>query len=218
MKCEPTCPRCGRPVRPPGLWSSDWECSAHGPVAPLQGVRTANDATLDVVLSRTRVPVWLPWALPSNWVVTGFADAGDDRSGAVAVAVALSGPAPVGGMGEMVVVAEEPGTGLAARLAELPGPDVGPEFDAGPVSHKLRFAGHEVHLWRVPTGDAVAAYAGEALACWLWFVMSPADTGLIMPEVTALRDLRERGDGDVALTPPYGALSPFLDARLAARE
>ena len=29
------CPRCGGPLQPPGLFSSDWRCDTHGAVSPL---------------------------------------------------------------------------------------------------------------------------------------------------------------------------------------
>lgn len=215
MRPEPTCPRCRRAVHPPGLWSSAWECDVHGAVVPLQGVRPPSRDALEVLLDRTRVPIWIPWPLPANWLVTGFADAGDERTGAVACAVALSGPAPLGGVGELIVVAEELGVGLGARLAAMDGPDPGSDFDAGPVDRKVRYEGHEIALWRLDAGDERAAYAGEALGNWLWFVLNPADTGLLMCELSSVRDLRDVRDGGAVLDPPFGALSPFLTAQLA---
>lgn len=47
----------------------------------------------------------------------GGASAGDERTGARATAVALAGPSPLGGPADLVLVAEEPGVGLGARLA-----------------------------------------------------------------------------------------------------
>ncbi|QVQ54044.1 hypothetical protein J4H86_10265 [Spiractinospora alimapuensis] len=217
MKCEPTCPRCGRQLREPGLWSSEWECEAHGAVSPLRGVLPPGDEGLEILLARTRVPVWIPWPLPAGWVVTGFSCAGDDRTGAVASVVALSGPAPLGGVGELAIVAEEPGVGLGARLAGADGPDPGPQFDAGPAEGKLRFDGHDVAVWHVAAKEDRAAFAGEALGRWVWFVLSPADAGTFMYELTSLRDLRDLGDGGVELHPPFGALSPFISAQLAPR-
>ncbi|MBQ1084078.1 MULTISPECIES: DUF6758 family protein [unclassified Nocardiopsis] len=210
MKAQPSCPRCGRAVQPPGLWTSAWRCDAHGAVAPLQGVRAPGPAALDSLLSQAGVPVWIPWPLPTGWVVTGFAEVGDERSGALAVAVALSGPNPLGGVGEAVIVAEDPGIGLGARIAGLEGPDPGHGFDSGPPDAKVRFDGHEVALWNLDVGRERAAYAGEALSHWLWLVFASADTGLLMCEVSSLRDLRDLRDGGVAQEPPFGAPSPFL--------
>ncbi|WP_338045279.1 DUF6758 family protein [Nocardiopsis salina] len=218
MKSEPSCPRCGRVVRPPGLWTSAWQCDAHGPVAPLQPVRAPGAASLETLLPQARVPLWIPWPLPTGWVVTGFAEAGDERSGAIATAVALSGPGPLGGVGECAVVAEDPGVGLGARLAGLDGPDPGEGFDGGAPDDKLRFDGHDIALWNLDLGRGRAVYTGEALAHWLWIVFADADTGMLMGEIHALRDLRGINDGGVSLEPPFGALSPFLMGELAARE
>ncbi|MFD3685198.1 DUF6758 family protein [Nocardiopsis sp. NPDC058631] len=218
MKPEPSCPRCGRAVQPPGLWTSAWQCGVHGAVAPLQGIRTPGTSALEALLPQARVPVWTPWPLPANWVVTGFAEAGDERSGALATAVALSGPDPLGGVGEIAVVAEDPGIGLGARLAGLEGPDPGAGFDSAAADAKLRFDGHEVALWNLAVGRDRAVYAGEALAHWLWFVFASADTALLMCEINSLRDLRDINDGGVVSEPPFGAASPFLTRSLAPRD
>ncbi|MBO0777016.1 MAG: hypothetical protein J2P34_11955, partial [Actinobacteria bacterium] len=115
MKTAPSCPRCGGPVTGPSPWFSGWRCDLHGEVYPLRADYSASVAGLRGLLREAGVPVWLPWPLPVGWLVTGFAGAGDDRSGTHACAVALSGPNPVGGLGEMLMVSEEPGVGLGAR-------------------------------------------------------------------------------------------------------
>lgn len=218
MKSEPTCPRCGRTVQPPGLWTSAWQCDAHGSVAPLQRVRPPGTVSLEALLPQAQVPVWVPWPLPSGWVVSGFAEAGDERTGALAIAVALSGPDPLGGIGEVAIVAEGPGIGLGARLAGLVGPDPGAGFDSAAPDAKVRFEGHEIALWNLDVGRDRAVYTGEALANWLWIVCAAADTGIVMGEVSGLRDLRDLKDGGVALGPPFGAQSPFLTRSLARVE
>ncbi|MEE2038614.1 hypothetical protein Q8791_15420 [Nocardiopsis sp. CT-R113] len=218
MKSEPSCPRCGRAVQPPGLWTSAWQCDVHGEVAPLQEIRAPGTPALESLLPQARVPVWIPWPLPANWVVTGFAEAGDERSGALATVVALSGPDPLGGVGEIAIVAEDPGVGLGARLAGLEGADPGNGFDSAAADAKLRFDGHEVALWNLAVGRDRAVYAGEALAHWLWIVFASADTALLMCEINSLRDLRDINDGGVALEPPFGAASPFLSRSLAPRD
>lgn len=179
----------------------------HGEVAPLLPPRRPCVESLEVVRSRARVPVWVPWPLPQGWIVTGFADAGDDRTGAVAVAVALSGPAPVGGgPADLVLVAEEPGIGLGASYAGLPGPDPGAGFGVSAANAKLEIAGHPVAMWSAGA-DSVAAYAGEAFANWLWAVLWPDTAGVLMLEDLSLRDLRE-SPPDL----PYGAFCPRLEA------
>ena len=125
-----TCPRCGRTLQQPTAWSSAWRCDWHGEVHPLLPAFSPSRDGLDGLLRRFRpgtagVPAWLPWPLPVGWLVTGFAGAGDERTGIRACAVALSGPNPLGGPADMVVVAEEPGVGLGAALAGLDGVDPG---------------------------------------------------------------------------------------------
>ncbi|WP_460859162.1 DUF6758 family protein [Nocardiopsis coralliicola] len=214
MKHQPSCPRCGLAVRPPGLWSSAWQCPAHGPVPPLQPVRPPGSASLDGLLRAAQVPVFVPWPLPTGWVVTGFADAGDERSGALAAAVALSGPAPLGGVGEMALVAEDPGIGLGARLAGLNAADPGDGFGSGRPHLHLRQGRREVPMWPVEGADGRAAYAGESHAGWFWLVLSPSGCDVATCELEGVRDLRDRGDG-VTLEPPYGAPSPFLQSVLS---
>src|ERR1700759_2233522 len=128
------CPRCGRPLREPTAWSSAWRCDWHGEVHPLLPAFSPSRDGLDGMLRILRlgpthlettgpdhagVPAWLPWPLPVGWLVGGFGGAGDERTGVRASAVALTGPNPVGGPADMIVVAEEPGVGLGAGLAGL---------------------------------------------------------------------------------------------------
>jgi hypothetical protein len=209
MKGKPACPRCGVAVRPPGLWSSAWECEEHGPVPPLQPVVRPSEDCLRHLQSLAVAPIWLPWPLPTGWLVTGYAHAGDERSGSVAIVVGCSGPAPLGGPGDLLVVAESPGVGLGAWLAGLAGPDPGDGFDAGPAHAKVHVAGHPTPLWSVDAGPELAAYVGEAKATWLWVLLWPATTGVLLVEDLGLRDLRSAPPIDI----PYGALMPRL-ARL----
>lgn len=204
----PTCPRCGGELHGPNVWSSAWLCDVHGAVQPLQPAKRPSREGLEAVLQAARVPVWVPWPLPSGWLVTGFAYAGDERTGGRACAVALSGPAPLGGPGEMLLVAEEPGVGLGARYAGLPGPDPGEGFDIGTTPHaKVHARGHPTPLWNVDAGPDRAVLVGEAMANWLWTVFWPATADLLLLDQTCLRDLR---DHDQAMDLPYGALSPLL--------
>src|SRR3954452_24112968 len=90
-----TCPRCGATTRPPGLWSDDWSCPHHGGVAPLHPAMVASDDALRQTAARSRVPVWLPYPLPPDWLITGLRWAGSDRTGPVATVLACSGPHPL---------------------------------------------------------------------------------------------------------------------------
>ncbi|MCS0605934.1 hypothetical protein NX794_32720 [Streptomyces sp. LP11] len=210
MRGEPSCPRCGGRVRAPGLFADAWQCDAHGTVYPLQPVIPPSVEALNVVVHRTQVPVWMPWPLPVGWLFTGVASAGDDRSGGRATAVACSGPGPLGGPGELILVAEELGVGLGARYAGIDGPDPGSYMNVEkPPQTKVLAAGRPTPLWHVyRTPDDRAVFAGEALGMWLWAVMWPEQAGLLMYDELVLTDLRDAG-AELDLV-PCGALSPRL--------
>jgi hypothetical protein len=178
----------------------------HGEVHPLRSPHSPSADGLRGLLRGVVVPVWLPWPLPVGWLVTGFAGAGDDRAGTRACVVALSGPNPVGGPGEMLLISEEPGVGLGARFAGLPGPDPGEGFATAAPHALVRFRHHEFPLWHVDA-PALAAFAGEVLGNWLWVVLWPDTAGVLLVEPLPLRDLRDPGQ-DMDL--PFGALSPRL--------
>jgi hypothetical protein len=206
MKSHFTCPRCGGPLHEPSAWSSAWQCNLHGQVQPLRPAFSPSREGLDGVLRSATVPVWLPWPLPPGWLVTGFAAAGDERSGSCGCAVALTGPNPVGGPGEMLIISEQLGVGLGARFAGLNGPDPGRDFTAGPPDASVQFGNHEFPLWHVEAPER-AVFAGEIMASWLWLVLWPDTAGTLLMESLTLRDLRDPGQ-DLDL--PYGAMSPHL--------
>ncbi|MFF0306634.1 DUF6758 family protein [Streptosporangium sp. NPDC004379] len=208
MRAAPTCPRCFGPLRAPSVWSSAWRCARHGDVLPLQAPMHPSAAAVEAVARDAQVPVWLPWPLPQGFLVNGLAQAGDDRTGARATVVALSGPSLTRGPADMLVVAEEPGVGLGAGYAGLDGPDPGIGFDEGPAHAKLDINGRPTPLWCVTGTPDRAVYAGEALGNWLWLVIWPPEAGyLITLAELSLRDLR---DHDQALDLPFGAFSPRL--------
>lgn len=206
MRVGPVCPRCGAGLHAPGLWSSAWQCDTHGAVHPLQPVAQPTQEMVRTVAAQAAVPVWLPWPLPRGWLVTGLAVAGDERTGARAAALACSGPAPLGGVAELVLVAEEPGIGLGARFAGLDGPDGGGIPDGRPPDAKLEAAGHPTAMWSLVSSDDRAVYVGEALGCWAYAIVWPESAGFLLIDDFALRDLRDGTVPDL----PLGALSPRL--------
>jgi hypothetical protein len=175
-------------------------------VQPLRPTLSPTRAGLDGLLRDARVPVWLPWPLPPGWLVTGFACVGDERTGSHGCAVALSGPNPVGGPGEMLLVSEGPCVGFGARFAGLAGPDPGDRFPDGAADSCVRFGNHEFPLWHVEAPDR-AAFAGEVMGTWLWLVLWPDTAGVLLLDPMPVRDLRDLGQ-DFEL--PFGALSPLL--------
>ncbi|GGK69073.1 hypothetical protein Ppa06_27550 [Planomonospora parontospora subsp. parontospora] len=164
---------------------------------------------MEAVTREAHVPVWMPWPLPAGWLVTGFAAAGDERTGTRATVVALSGPSLTQGPADLLIIAEEPGVGLGAGFAGLPGPDPGEGFGDGPPHAKIDVNGHPAALWCVSGASDRAVYAGEAMGDWLWAVVWPADAGcLVALFELSLRDLRD--DGQV-FDLPFGAFSPRLE-------
>ncbi|MDT0265470.1 DUF6758 family protein [Streptomyces sp. DSM 44915] len=210
MRGEPSCPKCGGQVRAPGLFADTWQCAAHGAVHPLQPVVPPSADALAAVANRSRVPLWMPWPLPVGWLFTGVTSAGDDVSGGRATVLACTGPGPLGGPGELLLVAEELGVGLGARYAGLPGPDpgLGPRLDE-PPEVKVVAAGRPTPLWPVKgVPEDRAVFAGEALGLWLWAVIWPERSSLMLHDELVLADLRQAGS-ELALV-PSGALSPRL--------
>ena len=208
MRPEPTCPRCGGELRAPGLWSSAWQCPSHGTVAPYTVFSRPGVEALEHVVKRAGVPLWLPHGLP-GWLISGFGCAGDERDGARATVTSMTGPSPLGGAAELLLVAEEPGVGLGARLAGLPGPDPGDGFGQGPPDAKLEAAGHPTALWSLPSEGDCAVFVGEAKARWLWALVWPAAAGVVMYDALSLADLR---DGYIEAELAFGSLSPRLSA------
>lgn len=201
MSTTSTCPRCSGPLRPPGLMSSDWACSLHGAVAPYVPLARPSVEGVRQLAARSSVPVWSPLPLLPGWTLAGLASAGDIRHGARATAVAFGGPSPLGGPADLVLVAEEPGTGLGARLAGTDSLDAG-SFVQGAPDAKVLADAHPAPLWRVASADDRVAFVGEALGVWLWAVLWPPAAELVLLEHVELHDLR--GEAHVALELPVG--------------
>jgi hypothetical protein len=199
--------------------NSDWRCDVDGPVLPLHVAEHINAEILEAAVSkihasgpgRQTTPLWSLWPLPPGWMVTGVGWAGDSRSGVRATALACSGPAPINrGPADIVLVAEEPGVGLGARFAGIPGPDPGPFLesarDGAPAHAKVRAAGWPTPLWSVKSADDRSAYVGEAKGLWLYAVAWPASAGYLVAEDLCLWDLVESLPSELV----FGAPSPYL--------
>jgi len=193
------------------VWSNAWRCDVHGDVEPVAPAGLPTHDRLARVVHDARIPFWMPWPLPVGWLATGLTWAGDERHGARAALVACCGPGPLGGFCELVVISEEPGVGLGAHWARLPGPDPGERWATTTGAQaKVVVGGHPTALWYVDAGDDRAVYVGEALGLWLWLVVWPADAGALVHDRLTLIDLR---DAPLQLQIPLGALSPRLEAR-----
>jgi hypothetical protein len=161
---------------------------------------------LPELIGTAAVPVWMPWPLPADWTVTGFAGETDARGDTCGSVVALAGPNPFGGHAQMLLISEETGLGLGARYAGLAGPDPGPDFPAGPPQAFVTFDNHDFPLWHLDAPHR-AVYAGAAGGHWLWLVLWPDTAGLLMARPLPVRDLR---DPSQKLPLPYGERSALL--------
>jgi hypothetical protein len=211
MTVARTCPRCAQPVREPGLWSSSWRCDTHGEVQPFSLAGRLAPEAMAAVASRAKVPFWVPHPMMTGWVVSGLGYCGDDRVGARAIVLACSGPAPLGGPGDVVLVAEEPGIGIGAWFAGLDGTDPGDLTDRSPNA-KIQAAGHPTAMWALPTGPDRSAFVGEAHGMWLWAVLWPANASVLFEAEFGLADAREFGPAAYEML-GYGARSPRLEPR-----
>ncbi|MEO3805760.1 DUF6758 family protein [Nonomuraea sp. B1E8] len=207
MRAAATCPRCSGRLHEPSAWSSAYRCDTHGDVLPYQPPLPPTSTALEAIRKSSVVPVWLPWPLPAGWLVTGFGEVGDQRTGGRASVVALSGPSLTEGPADLLIIAEEPGIGLGAAYAGLDGPDPGSGFDAGPPNAKIQVLGHPTAMWCVNGQADRAVYAGEALGNWLWAIAWPADAGCLI----ALTELSLIDARDHDLDVPFGAFSPRLE-------
>jgi hypothetical protein len=213
-KVAPSCPRCGRAVREPGLWSNAWQCEHHGEVRPYVPAGQISPDGIAMVARLAAVPVWVPHPMMTGWVVTGIGSCGDDRTGAGATVICCSGPGPLGGPADLVLIAEEPAIGLGAGFAGIDGTDPG-EL-TGPAAGKLAADGHPTPLWQVVGGyvDRVS-FVGEASGIWLWAILWPSSAGLILLDDLSLADVRVAGPAAYEML-GYGAESPRMAApRLA---
>jgi hypothetical protein len=208
MRGTPACPRCGRPARAPGVWSNTWRCDVHGDVEPVAPPVLPTPEQVQSAIRTDGVPFWFPWPLPAGWLATGMTWAGDERHGSRASVLACSGPNPLGGPGELLVIAEEPGVGLGAYHAGMQGRDPGEQLltTTGPHA-KIYAGGHPTALWCVEGAPDRAVYVGEALGRWLYLVLWPASAGALVADHITLVDLR---DAPHDLDIPLGAPCPRL--------
>ena len=136
---------------------------------------------------------------------------GADPERARATMTCASGTSVLDGPVGMIVVTEEAGTGLGARIAGTPHEDPGAEIGAGTPAVKVRIGRQDVPLWPVSTHAATGEWdrsvlAGEAEGRWLWIVMRPAAAVLLLRDDWILRDASQSGPQLVEL--PFGGPAP----------
>ena len=113
--------------------SSAWQCELHGDVSPLNVVPHPGNEALRKAAAGVGVPLWSPLPLLPGWTVTGLATVGDERAPATASVLALSGPSPLGGPADLLLIAEAPGTGHPTGRGRT-----GPGRSRWPVLARLR--------------------------------------------------------------------------------
>ena len=200
------CPRCSTPLAQTG--DSVWSCPEHGPTAPLWRAAEASYDEFVGQLDRAGgFPIYLPWPMPPGWQVTDFAVVGGPRARASLTCV--TGSSDIDGPVDVLIVAEEPGTGLGARCAGTS--DLDPVLDGGPAALRVRLDAVQVPLWPVSVSDAAGEWdrsvlAGEGQGRWLWLVLRPASALLMLRREWALRDVSRLGPALVEL--PFGGPAP----------
>src|SRR5262249_18651934 len=116
-----------------------------------------------------------------------------------------TGPAPLGGAADLVLVAEELVVGLGAGLAGLPSLDPGANVSAPPAA-KIEVARHPTALRTMAAPQDRTAFVRRARVLWPGAVLWPAAAGDLLAELVALHDLRVLIPLDLVV----GAPSPFL--------
>jgi hypothetical protein len=186
------CPRCGLELVAPSVYDSAWRCGRHGQVLPLSVFDRVDEAAISHIREHAEVPLWLPDPMPAGWRLCGLAAVGDGRSRLRATVAACAGPAPLGGDGEWLLIAEEPGIGLGAGYAGMAASALAATQNSGPAA-RISAAGRPLPLWPVATpGLDRSAYAGEAAGVWLWLVSFPADAGYAVLEDLTVTDVGYR--------------------------
>ncbi|GAA5156549.1 hypothetical protein GCM10023340_44720 [Nocardioides marinquilinus] len=203
------CPRCAAPV---AETDAGWACVEHGDVEPLWRPDEASYAGFADHLRRsTAMPTYLPWPMSPGWSVSDFAAVGAEPGRARATMTCTSGTSALDGPVDVIVVAEEPGTGLGARIAGVRHADPGADLGDGPATVRVRVDRAVVPLWPVSVSASDGEWdrsvvVGEAHGRWLWLVLRPASAVLLLRDDWILRDCSQSGPELVEL--PFGGPAP----------
>lgn len=223
MPLAASCPRCTSPVTGEG---ADFACSVHGPIAPLWRPDVPSYDTFAELVGRIDdIPTYLPWPMSPGWSIADFGCVGAEKH-VTATVTSTVGTSDLDGQVEVTIVSEDPGVGLAARIAGASYVDPGGQISTGPPSIRVRAGGRTVPMWlveddgEVPDQDreltvnalidgdvlARAVFAGESDGRWLWLVMRPASAALLLHDDWLLADVT--GFGPEALEMPFGGPRP----------
>ncbi len=203
MSLAAGCVRCAAPVVP---------CPDHGEGPVLWRAPEATyEAFGEHLASSRQFPTYLPWPMSPGWSVTDFATVADGEDRTRATLTCTSGTSELDGPVDVLVVAEEAGTGLGARCAGSRYDDPGSEIGHRPPTARIRIERQTVNLWDVSTSASDGEFdrsvvAGEAAGRWLWIVLRPASALLLLRDDWILRDVSHVGPQLVEL--PFGAHRP----------
>ncbi len=203
------CPQCVQLVRET---ESGWECPAHGAVTPLWRPREATyDAFIDHLARAADFPTLLPWPLGPGWQISDFGVVAASDHAPLATVTCCSGMSDLDGAVDVLVVSEEPGTGLGARVARLER-SYPPGAGEGPPVAKVRVGRAMVPLWTISTSGADGEFdrtvlVGEAEGRWFWLVLYPASAVLLLRDDWILRDASGAGAALIEMT--FGGTPPI---------
>jgi hypothetical protein len=197
---DAVCPRCPRPVTRD---TAGWTCRDHGSVDPLwRPAEASYDAFVAHLERAGDFPTLLPWPLGPGWHVSGFGVVGEEGDDAHATVTVCSGSSAADGPVDVLVVTEEPGTGVGARVARL-GSETPGDVAQDPPLTRVWVEQVSVPMWPVSTSAAPAApgqpeldrfvLVGETSGRWLWLVIRPASAMLLLRDEWILRDASALG-------------------------
>ncbi len=203
------CPRCPSPVI---RSATGWECLDHGVIDPLWRPEEVTYETFaEHLLASTAMPTYLPWPLGPGWSVTDFACVGAEPENTGATMACCSGSSVLDGPVDVLVVTEEAGVGLGARVAGIGRADPGADVHDGRPAVRVRIESRVVPLWPVSVSGTDneldrSVVAGEAEGRWIWLVLRPASAVLLLRDDWILRDAAQSGPALVEL--PFGGPAP----------
>ncbi|MFC7495042.1 MULTISPECIES: DUF6758 family protein [unclassified Nocardioides] len=209
MSLTASCVLCSAPVvEADGAWS----CPEHGATGLLwRPPEVSYDGFVEHLRIAGAFPTYLPWPMSPGWSVTDFATVAAEEGRGTASLTCTSGTSELDGPVDVLVVAEEAGTGLGARCAGTRYTDPGHEIGYRSPSARVRIGSQAVNLWDISTSGSDGEFdrsvlAGEAAGRWLWIVLRPASALLLFRDDWILRDVSNAGPQLVEL--PFGGHRP----------
>ena len=208
MALKVGCPRCATPV---AQVDDRWSCPDHGVIEPLwRPAEASYDAFVEHLGRRRALPDLPPVATQPGLAGHRLRGRRHGRRGRAAM-TCVSGTSALDGPVDVLVITEEPGTGLGARIAGTVHDDPGTEVGDGPPSVRVRIDSQAIPLWPVSTSASFGEWdrsvvAGEAGGRWLWMVLRPASAVLLLRDDWILRDVSRLGPPLVEL--PFGGPAP----------